>query len=57
MPPLIFGPALQKIESVDKINFSTMQIYSIMNSAKKNNGTVPPTMFPGYVSTKRSKQP
>jgi len=56
MPPLIFGPVLQKIESVDKVNFSTKLIYNIMNSAKDNNGTVPSTMFPGYVSTKRSER-
>lgn len=50
MPPLIFGPPLQKVETITKLNFSTMQIYSIMNSAQTGSGTVPATAFPGFVS-------
>ena len=50
MPPLIFGPMLQKVAGVAKINFSNTQVYGIMNSAKAEGGKVPGTMFPGYVS-------
>lgn len=50
MPPLIFGPMLQKVPSVGKINFSNAQFHSIMNSAKAEGRKVPSTMFPGYVS-------
>jgi hypothetical protein len=50
MPPLIFGPMLQKVSSVEKINFSNGLLYNILNSAKAEGGKVPNTMFPGYVS-------
>jgi hypothetical protein len=51
MPPLIFGPPLQSVENVTKLNFSTKQIHSIINSAKTDSKTVPKTAFPGFVST------
>lgn len=50
MPPLIFGPMLQKVPNVEKINFSNNLIRGIMNSALAEGGKVPNTMFPGYVS-------
>lgn len=50
MPPLIFGPMAQKVAGVDKINFSSSQIQSILNSAKAEDKKVPSTIFPGYVS-------
>ncbi|KAJ5440239.1 uncharacterized protein N7458_011237 [Penicillium daleae] len=52
MPPLIFGPPLQKVETITKLNFSTMQIYSIMNSAQTGSGTVPATAFPGFIDVR-----
>lgn len=50
MPPLIFGPMEQKVDSADKLNFSTSQIQSILNSGKAEGGKVPATAFSGYVS-------
>ncbi|KIV96959.1 hypothetical protein PV10_00769 [Exophiala mesophila] len=51
-PPLIFGPMEQKVDSADKINFSTSQIQSILNSGKAEGGKVPATMFPGYIDVR-----
>ena len=48
-PPLLFAPVLQYLPSADKANFSVSLIYNIMNSAKSESGTVPNTMFPGYI--------
>jgi hypothetical protein len=49
MPALIFGPMLQPVANVKKVNFSNAQIYAVMNS-KQNGGKVPNTAFPGGVS-------
>ncbi|KAJ5558391.1 hypothetical protein N7535_008598 [Penicillium sp. DV-2018c] len=51
MPPLIFGPMLQKVSGLNRLNFSTNQIYSIMNSAD-GDGKVPPTAFPGSIDVR-----
>jgi nucleoside-diphosphate-sugar epimerase len=48
-PPLLFAPMQQNVKSADKANFSMALIYNIMNSAKSETGTVPNTMFPGYI--------
>lgn len=49
LPPLIYGPTNQYVDSVEKLNFSDKQLYSVMNSAASENGTVPNTAFPGFV--------
>ena len=50
LPTLIFGPMQQKVDSIEKLNFSMGQVYGILNSGKSETGTVPNTAFPGYVS-------
>ncbi|KIW34972.1 uncharacterized protein PV07_01701 [Cladophialophora immunda] len=52
MPPLIFGPMLQKVGGVEKINFSNGLIYGIMNSRKGEGGKVPATAFPGCIDVR-----
>ena len=49
VPPLLFAPALQYLESAAKANFSISLIYNLMNSAKSDGGMVPNTMFPGWI--------
>ena len=46
LPALIFGPAIQPIKSLDKINFSTDRFYDLFNGKLE---TVPGTPFPSYV--------
>ncbi|OAP64523.1 hypothetical protein AYL99_00495 [Fonsecaea erecta] len=52
MPPLIFGPMLQRVAGVEKINFSNGLIYAIMNSKKSESGKVPATAFPGCIDVR-----
>ncbi|KIX07715.1 uncharacterized protein Z518_02369 [Rhinocladiella mackenziei CBS 650.93] len=52
MPPWIFGPMMQKVPGVDKINVSSVQIYSIMSSAKAEGGKVPNTTIPAYIDVR-----
>ncbi|KIY02364.1 uncharacterized protein Z520_02502 [Fonsecaea multimorphosa CBS 102226] len=52
MPPLIFGPMLQKVAGVEKINFSNGLIYAIMNSKKSESGKVPATASPGCIDVR-----
>ncbi|OAL26636.1 hypothetical protein AYO20_09977 [Fonsecaea nubica] len=52
MPPLIFGPMLQKVTGVEKINFSDGLIYAIMNSKNSETGKVPATAFPGCIDVR-----
>ena len=49
MPALIWGPMLQQVESAKKLSFSDAIVQSVLNSGKSESGTVPNTMFPGYV--------
>jgi hypothetical protein len=51
LPGLIFGPPIQPITSLKKINFSSDVFYSLMNG---KNETVPEAPFPAYVSTSPS---
>lgn len=50
MPPLIWGPMLQPVKDVGRINFSNSLIGAIMDSKKSENGKVPNSAFPGWVS-------
>ncbi|EXJ70689.1 uncharacterized protein A1O5_05679 [Cladophialophora psammophila CBS 110553] len=52
MPPLIFGPMLQKVAGVQKINFSNSLIHAIMNSKKSESAKVPMTAFPGWIDVR-----
>jgi hypothetical protein len=47
LPALIFGPPIQPVSGLKKMNFSTDQFYSLFNGTHE---TVPPTPFPSYVS-------
>ena len=46
LPALIFGPPIQYVESLKKINYSSDVFYSLFNGTYK---VVPPTSFPSYV--------
>jgi nucleoside-diphosphate-sugar epimerase len=46
LPCLIFGPPLQPVQSVRKINYSNDVFYSLFNGV---NEVVPATSFPSYV--------
>jgi nucleoside-diphosphate-sugar epimerase len=48
LPALIFGPPIQPIKSVKKMNYSTDRLYELFNGTFE---VVPPTSFPSYVST------
>jgi nucleoside-diphosphate-sugar epimerase len=47
LPALIFGPPIQPVTSVKKINYSSDVFYSLFNGTYE---TVPATSFPSYVS-------
>jgi nucleoside-diphosphate-sugar epimerase len=47
LPALIFGPAIQPVRDLKKINFSTDRFYELFNGSLE---VVPPTAFPSYVS-------
>jgi nucleoside-diphosphate-sugar epimerase len=46
LPPLIFGPPIQKVKTMKHINFSTDQFYNLFNGS---NAVTPGTVFPAYV--------
>jgi nucleoside-diphosphate-sugar epimerase len=46
LPALIFGPPIQYVESLKKINYSSDVFYSLFNGSYE---VVPPTSFPSYV--------
>jgi nucleoside-diphosphate-sugar epimerase len=47
LPCLIFGPPLQAVKDLKRLNWSTDQLYSLFNGT---NETIPPTSFAAYVS-------
>lgn len=47
LPALIFGPPIQPIGNLKKINYSNDVFYSLFNGAYE---VTPPTSFPSYVS-------
>lgn len=47
LPALIFGPPLQPVPDLKKINYSTDVLYSLFNGTYE---TTPSTSFPSYVS-------
>ena len=47
LPALIFGPPIQPIASLKKINYSNDVFYSLFNGTYE---VTPPTSFPSYVS-------
>jgi hypothetical protein len=47
LPGLIFGPPIQPVTNLKKINYSNDVFYSLFNATYE---TVPPTSFPSYVS-------
>jgi hypothetical protein len=46
LPGLIFGPPIQPVTNLKKINYSTDVFYSLFNGTYE---VVPPTSFPSYV--------
>lgn len=46
LPGLIFGPPIQPVTNLKKINYSTDVFYSLFNGTYE---VVPPTSFPAYV--------
>jgi hypothetical protein len=48
LPALIFGPPIQPVGSVKKINYSNDVFYSLFNGTYE---VVPPTSFASYVSS------
>jgi nucleoside-diphosphate-sugar epimerase len=46
LPALIFGPPIQPIASLKKINYSTDVFYSLFNGTYE---VTPPTSFPSYI--------
>lgn len=49
LPPLIFGPPLQRVKTMKHMNFSNDQVYGLFNGS---NAVVPATAFPAYVSNR-----
>jgi len=49
LPALIFGPPIQPVESLDKLNYSNGVFYSLFNGS---NSSVPPTSFPSYIDVR-----
>lgn len=47
--PMIFGPILHHIDSLDDLNESTSEIWQIINGKCKE---FPPTIFPGFVDVR-----
>ncbi|KAJ9616363.1 hypothetical protein H2200_000081 [Cladophialophora chaetospira] len=52
MPPLIWGPMLQPVKDVGRINFSNGLIGAIMDSKSSEGGKVPNTAFPGSIDVR-----
>ncbi|EXJ61994.1 hypothetical protein A1O7_02426 [Cladophialophora yegresii CBS 114405] len=52
MPPLIWGPMLQPVKGIGRINFSNSLIKAIMESKSSETGKVPNTAFPGRIDVR-----
>ncbi|KAI9736802.1 MAG: methylglyoxal reductase (NADPH-dependent) gre2 [Claussenomyces sp. TS43310] len=48
-PPMVYGPPKQTLESLDKLNTSTADIYRLFNGSEKE---VPPTAFWNWVDVR-----
>lgn len=48
-PPMVYGPAVHSVESLDKLNTSSADIYRLMNGSEK---TVPETSFYAFVDVR-----
>ena len=44
-PPMVYGPIAQYIESINKLNKSSSEIWNLINGSQ---ATVPPTSFPAF---------
>lgn len=49
LPALIFGPVIQPVKSVEKLNYSSNVLYGLFNGS---NTSVPPTTFPSYIDVR-----
>ncbi|KAE9364618.1 NAD(P)-binding protein [Stipitochalara longipes BDJ] len=49
LPALIFGPAIQPVKNLKKINYSTDRFYELFNGGLE---VVPPTSFPSYIDVR-----
>lgn len=49
LPALIFGPPIQPITNLKKINYSTDVFYSLFNGTYE---VTPPTSFPSYIDVR-----
>lgn len=49
LPALIFGPPIQPVKSLKKINYSTDTFYSLFNGTHE---VTPPTTFPAYIDVR-----
>jgi nucleoside-diphosphate-sugar epimerase len=49
LPALIFGPPIQPVKSLDKLNFSSGIFYNLFNGT---HSSVPPTGFPSYIDVR-----
>jgi nucleoside-diphosphate-sugar epimerase len=54
LPCLIFGPPLQPVSSLKKINYSNDVFYELFNGS---NEVIPGTSFPSYVCTLKDPFP
>ena len=48
-PPMVYGPTLQSISDLAKLNTSSADIYRLMNGSQKE---IPPTPFKAYVDVR-----
>jgi nucleoside-diphosphate-sugar epimerase len=51
-PPMIYGPLEHGVDSIDKLNTSSKDIYRLINGSEK---TIPPTGLPAYVDVRDSE--
>ncbi|ETI19921.1 hypothetical protein G647_08936 [Cladophialophora carrionii CBS 160.54] len=52
MPPLIWGPMLQPVKDIGRINFSNSLIKAIMDSKSSETGKVPNSAFPAWIDVR-----
>jgi len=48
-PPMVYGPVLHQVASIDKLNTSSQDIHRLFDGSEKE---VPPTSFYGYVDVR-----
>ncbi|KAF1997641.1 NAD(P)-binding protein [Amniculicola lignicola CBS 123094] len=52
LPALIFGPPIQAVSSVKKLNFSTNVVYSMFNGTQEEIPNTHAGMFPSYIDAR-----